>query len=88
MKFSKIKEAFVQKCKLALALAGAVAFPVLSSAPAHAALSADAQSAVDSAVTAFQDIAAAIGDLVVANIGVAIAIVIGAIIVGYIKGGR
>lgn len=87
MKFNKLKSIFTRKTAL-VAAAGAAAVPALTATPSHAALSAEMQGALDAAVAAFTDIAAAIGDLVVANIAVAIAIVIGAIIVGYVKSGR
>jgi FtsH-binding integral membrane protein len=40
---------------------------------------------VTAATTAFTDLGGAIGELVMANIGVAIAIVVGGIIIGYIR---
>ncbi len=83
---SKLKGIVTSKTAL-VAAAGAAALPMLYSAPAHAALTTDEQAMIDAVITKLGDIAGAIGSLVTANLGIAIALLLGAVIYGFVRKG-
>lgn len=81
--FSNLKSKVVSFCKGGL-IAGAAAVPVLSSAPAYAALDPEIQAVIDKATATFTDLSAAVGTLGVGYIGVAIAMVVVMLVVGFV----
>lgn len=88
MKFNKLNSIFTRKAAFVAAV-GAAAVPALIATPSHAALSVDAAAMVTAAEGAFTDLAGAVGSMATANMGLAVAIVVAALIIGYVfKAGR
>ncbi len=84
--FSNLKSKVVSFCKGGL-IAGAAAVPVLSSAPAHAALSAEVEAMITAAEAGFTDVASAISSLGISAVGVAIALVVVALVITFVRSG-
>jgi hypothetical protein len=76
--------------KFAVLTAAAVAtVPVLSAGPSLAALSTEEQAMVTAVTTKFTDIVGAISEMATANLGIAVAIVVGSLVIGYaLRAGR
>lgn len=83
---SKLKGIITRKTAFCAAV-GAAALPMLYSAPAHAALTTEEQAMVDSVIAKLGDIAGAIGSLVTAHLGIAVALLLGAVIYGFVRKG-
>ncbi|WPD22832.1 MAG: hypothetical protein SD837_21945 [Candidatus Electrothrix scaldis] len=84
--YPKIKQ-FVAKKKAPIIGAGALV--VLGATQSQAALSPEAQAMVDAVTAAFADLVGAVSSMATANISVAIAIVVAALVIGYVyRAGR
>ncbi|MCI5119893.1 MAG: hypothetical protein D3908_01610 [Candidatus Electrothrix sp. AUS4] len=84
--FAKMKHAVAKKKAVIM---GSGALVALGATQSHAALSPEQQAMVDAVVTAFTDLTAAVSTMGLANVGIAVSIVIVGLVVAFIfRGGR